>query len=148
MADDQSLPAALRISQLKHTIDRMPHKGFTPVGTRGHKISGGQKQRIAIARGILERPGILIFDDATSAMDARTEDAFWREYHAEMPDAISIVATHRVKTIERADLILTLRGGQLVEKGTHAELLALNGVYHEMFRNHIMPRNENHQTGS
>jgi ATP-binding cassette subfamily B protein len=130
---EEALEKAAAVSQLKHDIARMAKGLETPVGTRGLALSGGQKQRIAIARAILAGPDLLLFDDATSAMDAQTEENFWKAFREELPDAICLIVTHRVKTIERADLILTLDEGRLAEKGTHAELMALGGLYRQIY---------------
>jgi len=128
-----AVDTAIRISQLKHDISRLPKGLETSVGTRGFALSGGQKQRVAVARALLMRPDLLLLDDATSAMDAQTEDNFWRDFRKEMPDAICLIVTHRVKTIEHSNLILTLDEGRLAEKGTHTELMALNGLYRQIY---------------
>ncbi|OGR44691.1 MAG: hypothetical protein A2X35_05135 [Elusimicrobia bacterium GWA2_61_42] len=130
---DEALQMALRVAQLKHEVARLPKGLDTQVGTRGVSISGGQKQRVSIARAILARPDLLLFDDATSAMDAQTEEDFWRDFRKELPDAICLIVTHRVKTIAHADFILTLDEGRLAEKGTHAELIALGGIYKQIY---------------
>lgn len=132
----EALERALAVSQLKHDLARFPKGLDTPVGTRGLSLSGGQKQRVSIARALLGSPDLLLFDDATSAMDAQTEENFWKAFRRELPEAICLIVTHRVKTIEHADLILTLDEGRLAEKGTHAELLALNGVYKQIYERH------------
>ncbi len=131
--DDGALARALRVSQLKHDLDKLPKGLETPVGTRGVSLSGGQKQRIAIARALLAGPDLVLFDDATSAMDAQTEENFWKAFRQELPEAICLIVTHRVKTIERADFILTMDEGQLAEKGTHAELMARDGLYRQIY---------------
>jgi len=129
----EAMEAALAVSQLKHDLAKLPKGLETSVGTRGFSLSGGQKQRVSIARALLTKPDLLLFDDATSAMDAQTEENFWKAFRKELPEAICLIVTHRVKTIEHADLILTLDEGRLAEKGTHAELLALNGVYKQIY---------------
>lgn len=131
--DGEHLETALRVSQLKHDLDKLPKGLDTQVGTRGVSLSGGQRQRVSIARALLAKPDLLLFDDATSAMDAQTEENFWRDFRSELPGAICLIVTHRVKTIEHADFILTLDEGRLAEKGTHAELMALNGVYRQIY---------------
>ena len=124
---------AVRVSQLKHDMNRFPKGVDTFVGTRGLALSGGQKQRVAIARAILTRPDVVLFDDATSAMDAQTEENFWKAFREELPDAICLIVTHRIKTIEHADLILAMDEGCLAEKGAHADLMALNGLYKKIY---------------
>jgi ATP-binding cassette subfamily B protein len=131
--DDAAMERALRVSQLRHDLAKLPKGLDTQVGTRGVSLSGGQKQRVAIARALLAKPDLLLFDDATSAMDAQTEENFWKDLRKELPDAICLIVTHRVKTIEHADLILTLDEGKLAEKGTHPELLALGGLYRQIY---------------
>lgn len=130
---EAAIENALKVSQLKHDIAKLPKGLETFVGTRGFSLSGGQKQRVAIARAILCKPDLALFDDATSAMDAQTEENFWKSYREELPCSICLIVTHRVKTIEHADFILTMDEGRLAEKGTHAELMALNGLYRQIY---------------
>ena len=130
---EADMEKALKVSQLKHDIARLPKGLETFVGTRGFSLSGGQKQRVAIARAILCKPDLVLFDDATSAMDAQTEENFWKAYREELPCSICLIVTHRVKTIEHADFILTLDEGRLAEQGTHKELMALNGLYRQIY---------------
>ena len=130
---EDAVGKAVCVSQLKHDVARFPKGLDTFVGTRGLALSGGQKQRVAIARAILTRPDLLLLDDATSAMDAQTEDDFWKAFRQELPDAICLIVTHRIKTIEHADFILTMDEGRLAEKGTHADLLALDGLYRQIY---------------
>ena len=129
----EMLDKALKISQFKQDMAKFPKGLNTSVGTRGFSISGGQKQRLAVARAVLTSPDILLLDDATSAMDAQTEDAFWKAFRKELPDTICLAVTHRARTIETSDLILTLSEGRIAERGTHSELLALNGLYKQIY---------------
>ena len=105
-----------------------------PVGERGLKLSGGEKQRVAIARAVLKSPHILIFDEATSALDSRSEKAIQSELRAIAHNHTTLTIAHRLSTIVDADEILVLDGGRIVERGTHAMLLARNAVYARMWR--------------
>lgn len=129
----EKLDRAVEVSQLKQDLNKFPKGLDTFVGTRGFAISGGQKQRIAIARALAICPDVLILDDATSAMDAQTEENFWNDFKKHFPQALCLLVTHRVRTIENSDYILTFDGGKLVEQGKHAELMALNGTYKQIY---------------
>jgi len=129
----EMIDKALEIAQLKQDMHKFPKGLQTSVGTRGFSISGGQKQRLAVARAVLTSPDILLLDDATSAMDAQTEDAFWKAFRKELPDTICLAVTHRAHTIETSDQILAMNEGRIAERGTHAELIALNGVYKQIY---------------
>ena len=129
----EMIDKALGIAQLKQDMRKFPKGLETFVGTRGFSISGGQKQRLAVARAVLASPDILLLDDATSAMDAQTEDAFWKAFRKELPDTICLAVTHRAHTIETSDLILAMNDGRIAERGTHAELIAMNGVYRQIY---------------
>jgi ABC-type transport system involved in Fe-S cluster assembly fused permease/ATPase subunit len=120
---------AARLAKLDRFIAQLPDGYNTRVGERGLKLSGGEKQRVAIARVILKNPRILIFDEATSALDTRTE----REIQASLKQISStrttLVITHRLTTVVDADTILVLDQGQIIERGSHSELLHHNGLY-------------------
>lgn len=130
---EEALEKALETSQLKEELRKFPKGLDTVVGTRGFALSGGQKQRVAIARALLTGPDVLLLDDATSAMDAQTEHQFWKAFRKEHPDALCMAVTHRARTIETSDHILTLDGGKIAEQGTHAELMALGGLYRQIY---------------
>ena len=103
------------------------------VGERGLKLSGGEKQRVAIARAILKRPAILIFDEATSALDSKSERAIQDELRHVARDRTTLVIAHRLSTIVDAQQILVMDHGRIVERGTHRELLAQQGIYAQMW---------------
>jgi ATP-binding cassette subfamily B protein len=103
------------------------------VGERGLKLSGGEKQRVAIARTLLKQPAILVFDEATSALDSRTERVIQQELEGISRSRTTLVIAHRLSTVVHADQILVLDHGRIVERGTHAELLARRGAYAAMW---------------
>ena len=111
----------------------MPQGYKTKVGERGLKLSGGEKQRVAIARTILKNPRILILDEATSALDTATEQEIGAALRRVSYDRTTLVIAHRLSTVTDADEILVLRAGQIVERGKHAALLELGGVYAGMW---------------
>ena len=115
-------------------IDEMPLGLNTLVGERGVKLSGGQRQRIAIARAILKNAPILILDEATSALDSESERHVQAALETLMQGRTSLVIAHRLSTIEKADRIIVLQKGEIVETGTHQELLAKNEVYSRLHR--------------
>ena len=125
-----------RAAQMAHIADfveSLPDGWETVVGERGLKLSGGEKQRVAIARAILKHPQILVFDEATSSLDSRTEQAIQATLAEVAADHTTLVIAHRLSTVVDADRILVMSGGRVIESGTHAELLAAGGVYREMW---------------
>ena len=110
-------------------ISEMPDGLNTQIGEKGMLLSGGQRQRLAIARAILKDAPILILDEATSALDTESEKYIQQAMNSVMHNRTTVVVAHRLSTIENADLILVMDQGQIVESGSHAELLALNGIY-------------------
>ena len=108
-------------------------QGFdTNIGDRGGRLSGGQRQRVSIARAILKNPPILILDEATSALDNVTEALVQEALEKLMQNRTTFVIAHRLSTVQDADLILVMDAGRIVERGTHDELYALNGVYRHL----------------
>ena len=124
---------AARMAAIDRFIDMLPEKYDTMVGERGLKLSGGEKQRVAIARAILKRPSIFLFDEATSALDSRTEKEIQASLNEVSKARTTLVIAHRLSTIIDADEILVLAEGRVVERGGHAELLAMNGLYKQMW---------------
>jgi ABC-type multidrug transport system fused ATPase/permease subunit len=130
--DDEILEAAAKANALEF-INRFPERLDTVVGERGTQLSGGQRQRIAIARAVLKNPRILILDEATSSLDSESERLVQDALEKLMEGRTSVVIAHRLSTVRKADQILVLDQGQLVEKGTHEELVQLtDGIYRNL----------------
>jgi ATP-binding cassette subfamily B protein len=126
--------AAARAAQSDELIASLPEGMATLVGDRGHRLSGGEKQRIAIARMLLKDPAIVVLDEATSHLDAENEALVQEALSTALAGRTSLVIAHRLSTIVDADLILVLDEGRLVQRGTHAELLAAGGLYADLYR--------------
>ena len=128
-ATDSELVAAAKVAQIHDHLMSLPDGYDTVVGERGYRFSGGEKQRLAIARAVLRDPPILVLDEATSALDTQTEQAVQEAIDAVAAGRTTITIAHRLSTIRDADEIVVLDHGSIVERGTHAELLALGGHY-------------------
>ena len=129
----EEIENACKIANIHDFITKQPQGYDTPVGNRGLKLSGGEKQRLSIARVILKDPRILILDEATSALDSISESSIQNALDVLMKGRTSIVIAHRLSTILQADKILVISGGKIVEQGEHEELIAMNGVYKQLY---------------
>ena len=128
-ATDEEIIAAAKIANAHDFIMDLPNGYNTNIGDSGNKLSGGQKQRLSIARAVLKNPPIMILDEATSALDTESERLVQDALEKMMRNRTSIVIAHRLSTIQNANTIVVLQKGKIVEQGSHAELLAANGVY-------------------
>ncbi|MEN3611143.1 ABC transporter ATP-binding protein [Plantactinospora sp. ZYX-F-223] len=133
-ATDDELWAALRGAQVEELVRSLPDGLDTMVGERGYRFSGGEKQRIAIARLLLKAPSIVILDEATAHLDSESEAAVQRALSVALSGRTALVIAHRLSTVREADQILVLDGGRIVERGRHDELVAVGGLYAELYR--------------
>ena len=133
-AGDDAVRDAIRMAHLEGFIQSLPEGGDTLVGERGLKLSGGEKQRVSIARTLLKRPPILVFDEATSSLDSKSEQAILAALREIARGHTSLVIAHRLSTVVDADHIVVLDGGRIVEDGTHGALLQQGGRYAELWR--------------
>ncbi|MGC8760367.1 MAG: ABC transporter ATP-binding protein [Bryobacteraceae bacterium] len=141
-ASAEEVLRACRLARVDEFAERLPDGYDTLVGERGVKLSGGQKQRVSIARAILADPRILLLDEATSSLDSETEALIQEGLAHLMQGRTTFVIAHRLSTIRRADQILVVEDGQVIEQGAHEELLAAGGRYHELYtRQHGFERN-------
>ena len=142
-ATDEQVEEAAKNAAVYENIIDFEHKFDTILGERGITLSGGQKQRVSIARALIKAPKILIFDDCLSAVDTKTEEEILGNLGKIMKGKTSILIAHRISTIKNADKILVLDNGAIVEQGSHAQLLALNGAYTEMYNHQLLEEENN-----
>ncbi len=136
-ATEEEVREAARMAQIADFIDQLPEGFDTQVGERGLKLSGGEKQRVAIARTLLKAPPILILDEATSALDTQTEQEIQAALDLVSRDRTTLVIAHRLSTVIDADEIIVLKAGEIAERGTHGELLAMDGLYTSMWNRQL-----------
>ncbi|MFW6313155.1 MAG: ABC transporter ATP-binding protein, partial [Spirochaetota bacterium] len=141
-ADRDRIVSATNTAQLHSYIDALPKGYETLVGERGVSLSGGQRQRLVIARALLMKPSVLVFDDSTAAIDAATEQRILSSLRERASEAVTIVISHRLSSLMHADEILFIDGGQVVERGNHRELLEQGGRYAALYELQSNPADE------
>jgi ATP-binding cassette, subfamily B, multidrug efflux pump len=137
-ATDEEVRAAAEAASIATEIEEFPAAYSTVVGERGITLSGGQKQRTAIARAIIRDPRIIILDDALASVDTYTEERILTHLREVMQDRTTILISHRVSTVRNADRIAVLHDGEIVEYGTHEELIARNGYYTDLYNKQLL----------
>jgi ATP-binding cassette, subfamily B, bacterial len=138
-ASDDELVAALQAAQIWRLVQSLPDGLDTVVGDRGYRLSGGERQRLAIARLLLKAPHVVVLDEATAHLDSESEVAVQRALDTALEGRTSLVIAHRLSTVRNADQILVLDDGRVVENGTHDDLLALGGLYADLYRTQFAP---------
>ena len=132
-ATDEEILHVCKLAQADEFVQQFPKKYDTYIEQGGTNVSGGQKQRLCIARALLKKPKILILDDSTSVVDTKTDALIRRAMREEIPDTTKIIIAQRVSSVQDADMILVMEGGKIAERGTHEELLEMNGIYREVY---------------
>lgn len=138
LISDEKIYQAAKFAQVYNNIIDFPDKFDTILGERGITLSGGQKQRVSLARAIIKNPSILILDDSFSAIDTQTEEKILDNLKGYAKDKTTIIISHRISTIKSADEILHLDSGEIIERGTHEELLSLNGSYKDLYEKQLL----------
>jgi ATP-binding cassette subfamily B protein len=141
-ATEAEVLEALRQAQIDHVVSDLPDGLDTVIGERGYRLSGGEKQRVALARLLLKAPDIVVLDEATAHLDSESEAAVQRALRQTLAGRTSLVIAHRLSTVREADELLVIDDGKIVERGTHASLLAENGLYAELYRTQFADQEE------
>jgi ABC-type multidrug transport system fused ATPase/permease subunit len=136
---EESIMEAAKAAHAVEFIDRLPDGFDTLVGERGVKLSGGQRQRIAIARVFLKNPALVILDEATSSLDTESERLVEEAMEDLLRQRSTLIIAHRLSTVLRADRLVVIDHGQIVEEGSHADLVAADGVYSRLYRGQFRP---------
>ncbi|MGH9570461.1 MAG: ATP-binding cassette domain-containing protein, partial [Candidatus Angelobacter sp.] len=136
-ATEAQIKDALRSAQILNSVESLPEGLDTLVGERGYRFSGGEKQRLAIARLLLKAPDIVILDEATAHLDSESEAAIQTALETALAGRTSIVIAHRLSTILKANQILVVQNGSIVQRGAHAQLLAEPGIYAELYQRQV-----------
>ena len=131
-ATENDVIEALKIANAWEFVKELPQGIETNIGDSGNKLSGGQKQRLSIARAVLKNPPIMILDEATSALDTESERLVQDALDKMMKNRTSIVIAHRLSTIQKADMIIVLQKGKIIEQGTHEDLIKKRGMYNKL----------------
>lgn len=137
-AREEHILEAAEIASLSGDIQGFPERYETMVGERGITLSGGQKQRAALARAVLRQPKILVLDDALASVDTDTEERILRRLREVMKQRTTVIIAHRISTVKDADQIIVLRDGRIIERGTHEELLEINGYYADLYQRQLL----------
>ncbi len=142
-ATDEEIEKVCRLAQADEFIQTFPNKYDTYIEQGGSNVSGGQKQRLCIARALLKKPKILILDDSTSAVDTKTDASIRRAFREEIPDTTKIIIAQRISSVEDADKIIVMDGGEINGIGTHEELLKSNAIYQEVYNSQVKGGGDN-----
>ena len=137
MPEEKVIKAA-KYAEVYDNIMSFPEQFNTVLGERGVTLSGGQKQRISIARALIKKPPILILDDSLSSVDTETEDQILKNLDEITKNKTTIIIAHRISTVENADEIIVIDDGEIIERGTHSQLLELNGLYRDIYDKQLL----------
>lgn len=144
-ASQREIEEAAKMAHVYDDVTAFPQQFDTIVGERGVSLSGGQKQRVSIARALVRKPNILILDDSLSAVDTNTEEQILKKLKEFMQGRTNIIVAHRISTVKNADEIIVLDNGEIVERGTHQQLIEKNGLYYDMYQKQLLEEKIEHE---